>query len=319
MRWLVPLFYLALALAVVATALALDDEPRVGARVLAAEGGFGLTNSHDGESIFTASGIAPGESAAGTVELTATGSKPAALTLAKRDLEDTPGLGGGLLSSALTLRVRELGAVPTIVYSGPLATMPLQELDEIEPGAPRRYEFVATLPEAGTAVDQNALQGAATSVAYEWTASEAGKGSPSPGPGPGTGGGTPGGGPALTPPPAPPVDRLELAVTSVRHRIKRGRLVIWARCDRPCAIVVRGRVRVRGESGHRAAKLRYRAGVPATAAPRRLRIKLPGGLRRWLAADPRCERLRVKVTVVARDAAGESARVRRTLRLRSAR
>ena len=62
---------------------------------------------------------------------------------------------------------------PVAVYSGPLAPMPPQPTGRVEPGQSRSYEFVATLPEAGSAADQNHLQGASTSVAYSWTVAEA--------------------------------------------------------------------------------------------------------------------------------------------------
>ncbi|HZO07313.1 MAG TPA: hypothetical protein VFB52_13070, partial [Solirubrobacterales bacterium] len=194
------------------------------------------------------------------------------------------------------------------VYAGPLATMPAQELGRIDPGEPRRFEFVATLPEAGPAVDQNALQGAAMNVAYIWTASEA---TDDPERRPPGGGGDAGGTPAA--------DELDLAVTKVRHRIRRGRLVVWLSCDHPCAVAVRGRLRARDEDDRRRAKLRSRADHTFEAGAQKLTVRLPRGMRRWLRADPSHERVRARATFVAWDQAGDRDTVKRALRLRSAR
>lgn len=307
MRWLVPLVYLVLAVATATAAVVADSAAAPGVAAIAADEGFELSSSREGTAIFTAAGIGPGDRASGAVEIAASG-KPAELTLSMGDLEDTPGLGGGTLSSELRLRIAETGASSVFVYSGPLASMPPQRLGRLEPGAPRRFEFVATLPDAGPAGSQNRVQGATTSVAYTWTAGEAPEQRP--------GGRRPGGG---TPPPGESQpDPLELAVTKVRHRIRHGRVLVWAACDRPCAIAVRGRLRARAGDERRSARVRLRA--PAfRQGPQRLRIKLPRRLRRWLASDPRHERVRVKATFLARDAAGERDRVRRTLRLCSAR
>lgn len=297
MRWVVLTLYLALAGAAVATALATAEESGAEATVLAASGSFELSNSEDGAPIFTAAGIGPGDSASGTVEVGVSGAA-AELTLTPRDLADSPGLGGGLLSAQLALRVRELTGAPQTVYSGPLATMPAQSLGRIDPGTPRSFEFVATLPEAGTGVSQNAVQGASTSVAFAWEASEAG---------------------AEEPPGEPQGDELDLLLVRVRHRIKHGRLLVLARCDRPCAIAVRGRLRADLAGDRRGGRVRLTGRPKFVAGTQRLRIRLPGRLRHWLAQNPGRERVRVKATFVARDAAGHRDRVRRTLKLRSAR
>lgn len=310
MRWLIPIVYLVLAATTTAAAVVAAPEDDLGAAAIAAAGAFELASSGDGAPIFTASGIAPGGSASGTVEIAASGGD-AALTLSRQDLVETPGIGGGLLSAQLQLRVRELGAGAATFYSGPLATMPPLALGRIEPAAPRSFEFVAALPEAGPAVSQNEVQGASTMVSYAWTAGEPGEGEK------GGGGGQPPSGADLPSPVA--ADELDLVLTKVRHRIRGGHLLVWAHCDHPCAIAARGHLRARDEDDRRAARLRpvrrssYKAGI------QRLRIKLPRGLHRWLLEDPSRERARARIRLVAWDAAGDSDRVRRTLRLRSPR
>lgn len=292
MRWLVAIVYLILAAATATAAVVAAPEEQVGATVTAAEGGFELSNSREGEAIFNAAEVGPGDAVAGTVEIAASGGA-AELTLARGGLADTPGLGGGLLSAQLQLQVREPSV--GLVYAGPLATMPAQRLGRLEPGAPRSFEFVATLPEAGWAVGQNAVQGAATSVAYSWTASEASEQGPG------------------------PADELDLAVTKVGHWIRGGRLLVWASCDHPCAILARGRLRARDRDEHRAAKLGFKGHPQLRAGTQRLRFVLPRRMRRWLAVDPSHERGRVWLRLLAWDASGDRDRVRRSLRVRSTR
>jgi len=315
MRWVILSLYLALAGAAVATALATAEEPGAEATVLAADGSFVLANSGEDAPIFTASGIGPGDSTSGTVSIGVSG-EPAELTLTQHDLVDSPGLGGGLLSSQLTLLVREPAADPTTVYSGPLATMPAQDLGRIEPGSPRSFEFVATLPEAGATVSQNAVQGASASVAFAWEASEASAEVP---PGEGPGGGSPGGGGDGGSAPPQSAGPLDLRVTKVRHRIKGGKLLIWARCDHACAIRARGRLRAHDEDDHRVARLRSSRRSQFRAGTQRLVILLPRRMRHWLVADPSHERGRARIKLLAWDASGGRDRVSRTLRVRSAR
>lgn len=294
MRWLVPLVYLVLAAATATAAVVAmpDDGAHVG--VLAAEGGLELSNSHEDAAIFTATEIGPGDSTSGTVEIAASGGA-AELTLTRGELTDTPGLGGGHLSAQLQLLILEPSAGAT-VYSGPLATMPPQQLGRLEPGTPRGFEFVATLPEDGATVSQNSVQEASTSVAFAWEANEVGEVE------------TPG-----------PADELDLVVTKVRHRIKAGRLLVWVRCDHACALAARGRLRVHDEDDRRAAKLRPFRRTQLEVGTQRLRIAVPRRLRRWLATDPSRERGRARVRIVAWDASGDRDRVRRSLRVRSTR
>jgi hypothetical protein len=202
--------------------------------------------------------------------------------------------------------------------------MPAQPAGRLAPGAARTYEFVAMLPAAGGTGDQNAMQGASVSVAYAWTATEAGEeGEPGPGPEPEPG--TPGGGPASEQPPANaptptavplPGVAFDLAVTRAARALRRGGLVVWAGCNRTCALVARGRLRATAGSHHRGAKVRF--GNPSryrAAGVRKLRIRVPAQLRRWLATAPGKRRLRAKLVFTATDPPGARDTVRRTLAL----
>ncbi len=99
---------------------------RPGRGAVAAAGSFSFANSRDGMPIFSATGIAPGDSVSGKVEIANDGELPGELVVAQHDVEDTPGPGGGELSGRLTLRIADVTAPanPVTVYAGPLAPMP---------------------------------------------------------------------------------------------------------------------------------------------------------------------------------------------------
>jgi hypothetical protein len=286
------------------------------ASAIAADGSFSFANSRDGMPIFSATEIAPGDSVSGTVAIADTGTEPGELTLAQHDVADVPGPGGDELSKRLSLRVTDVTvpASPVVVYAGPLAPMPPQPAGRLEPGASRTYEFVATLPESEGA--QNDVQGASTSIAYSWTASEVVAG---PGPEP-----TPSPTPDPTQPPASsspgPAGSvpagLRLTITRVQRKISRGRLLVLAGCDRPCAISARGRLRVRSAGDHRRVKLSLSQPPRFAAGTQRLSIRVPRALRHWLRIHPDLPRVRVRLVLVARDPAGELATAKRSLRLR---
>lgn len=308
-RWLALLVYLALAGATAATAalVAPGEDDGARAQVLAAAGDFELTNSEDGQPIFSAAGIGPGDSASGTVRIGASGSAVAELVLSRHDLIDTPGPGGGALSSSLALRVTDVSASPELVYAGPLATMPPQPLGQLAPGDSRTYEFVATLPEGGPASDQNDLQGAALSVAYGWTASEAADPPAPPGDAP--------------PPPAPPTlapapPDLRLAVTGIWRRPEQGLVLVRAACNRTCAIALRGELRVWDAAGQRSAPVALSRQPGFASGRQQLAVRIPAGLRSWLRAHPTGVWARAELVLRARDEAGERDAVRRAPWLR---
>ena len=307
-----------LALAGSATAAVLGNgggEQGARASVTVAGGSFDFANSRDGAPIFSATEIGPGDSASGTVEIVNEGEEPGELVLSQHDVADTAGIGGGRLSEWLSLRVTEISATApaAVVYAGPLAPMPPRVAGVLTPGQARTFEFVAELPEAGPGVDQNAVQGASVSVAYAWTAREAPPNqSPPAGQTPARQAPGPGASPSATPP-------LRLAIARVGRSIRHGRILVWARCNLPCRIGARGRLRVRGGSSHTAgsrqvAKLRLARPPRLLAGTQRLSIRVPRRLRQRLGTDPK-PRLTTRLVLRARDSAGGAATARRTLRV----
>jgi hypothetical protein len=250
-------------LALTATAVAFDAPGgRSSAQPVttAAEGGFELSNSREGEAIFEAAGIAPGDSVAGTVEIANVGAAGAGLLLDQGGVANVPGAGGGTLSSRLTVRVRDVTApaAPVSVYQGPLAPMPDRALGNLAAGESRRYEFVATLPDGGSPPSpsggDNAFQGASTSVRYSWIAGEEAPLPAVPPPAPPAPGGTGLPAPSVTPPSVlPSADsqfHLHLRIVRVHPSPRHGRLIVLGRCDAPCRIAGRARFGVIGPSRH---------------------------------------------------------------------
>jgi hypothetical protein len=331
MRRRLPILVLFGLAAMAAVALAqVGKAPRAGAVTIATSGSFEISDSHEGLPIFAATGIAPGEAAQGTVTIEDPGSEPVALRLHRGELTDVPAVGGGALSGQLRLSVVDVTepGVPRTVYSGPLASMPDQHVGDLEAGEARTYEFAATLPEGPPTV-QNAVQGAATNVAYSWVATEVSepeepmkpeeengeppverKAEPSPSSG-GNGGGQ------YVVEAAPGNGTLGLTVPKIRRFLSGARLVVWVGCDKACRLYVRGRMRATAAGTHRTVRIRLtRQGLLAPGV-HRLRIPVPRALRRWMSEQPGRERLRARLRFVAVGTDGERDVVRTTTQLRA--
>ncbi len=173
-----------LALACVAAALlVLHEEPapsRAPAFALAADGALTLQSDRHGVAILQAAGMRPGDVTQGTVTLSV--SAAAVLTLRAEAGAEQPGAGGGRLSERLVLAIDDVTdpAQPAAVFSGTLAQAVAVGLGRLPAGADRRYRFRVTFP-PGTG--DNALQGAALTARFAWTAvAAATKVSPTPAP-----------------------------------------------------------------------------------------------------------------------------------------
>src|SRR6266545_4411582 len=165
-----------LALAVVAICLAVLSSSSTPARAdleLTSGPGDSLTLSNDkeGAAILSLGGMRPGDSVTDTVTLGNTGTVPGDLSLSTSNLLDTPGAGGGALSGQLDLVVRDVTNVgsPVTVYSGKIDALTPVTLGTLAAGASRVYEFRVSFPDAGAGAE-NAFQGSAVSVQFDWTA-----------------------------------------------------------------------------------------------------------------------------------------------------
>lgn len=305
--------YLTLAATATAAAVSADDHAGAPSTAVAVGGSFSITNSRDGTPIFTVTDLAPGDNASGTVEIANAGTETGELTLTQHDLFDTPGLGGGTLSEHLAMQVRDI-TVPTNpapVYTGPLASMPPRSLGLLAPEEARSFEFVATLPDGGSSSpdEENSVQGASTSVTYRWTVTEDVAT------------------PEASPPPVAPASGssstpsspsgLHLRILRIDRTIRHGRLVVMARCDRPCRIRPRGRVRVPRHAAS-SARLRPTSRPRFAAGPQRVTMAMATGRRELRAFPIGGLPLRVHIVLSAVDRTGDHATVRgrRTAKLR---
>ena len=130
-----------------------------------------LSNDKEGAAILSLSGMRPGDSVTDTVTLGNTGTLPGDLSLATSDLVDTPGAGGGALSSKLDLRIRDVSAPgsPVTVYDDKIGSLTPVALGTLAAGDSRVYEFRVSFPDAGPGAE-NAYQGSAMSIRFDWSA-----------------------------------------------------------------------------------------------------------------------------------------------------
>jgi spore coat-associated protein N len=151
-----------------------------------ASGSLSQSNSKDGSAILAASNMKPGDLVSGTVTIENTGSIGGAFSLSHSNLLDTAGPNGGALSAKLDLLVEDVTApgFPATVYSGRLDGLGTRALGSFSPGRPHIYRFKVSFPDGGSPPSQtggdNAYQGSAVSVQYDWSASEAPTAEPPP-------------------------------------------------------------------------------------------------------------------------------------------
>lgn len=165
-----------LAVVVVAVCLAVvssSSEPSRAELQLASGPGGSLTLSNDkeGAAVLSLGGMRPGDALTDTVNLGNTGTLDGDLSLATSNLVDTPGSGGGALSGELDLRIRDVtnAGSPATVYNGKLDALTPTGLGNLAAGDSRVYEFRVSFPDAGVGAE-NAFQGSAMSIEFDWTA-----------------------------------------------------------------------------------------------------------------------------------------------------
>jgi hypothetical protein len=160
-----------------------------------------LTNSREGQPIFSAGNLRPGDETTGAVSIGNPSAERVAVALGGAVAGDTAGAGGSRLGFRVQLEVLDVTRAPATVYSGPAASLRSLPLGTFGPHETRRYEFRATLPDGGGS--DNALQGAALETAFTWTATAL---APAP---------TPTAPPAAPAPAAPPAPPAPITAASV--------------------------------------------------------------------------------------------------------
>lgn len=254
------------------------------------QGELSLQSSLEGQPLFTADNVGPGDSASGTVTLSNVGTLTGSLSLAAGGVSDT----GGALSGQLQLRVEDLSA-GRLVWSGPLTGMGSLSLGTLGPGAARVYRLTASLPASAT----SAVAGSETTVSYTWTATD----SPEPPP---------------VEPPEPPPDsgpdlrrplRLRVWVPARQRLMARGRLLAYVRCNQTCWLKARARV----AAGERSVPTRRtRSGSVPPRRKARLVLRLPRRAVKPLTRSLRARgKAAVRVTIKGRSRAGARSTVRK--------
>ena len=135
-----------------------------------------MSNSRPDAAVLTASGLRPGESKDGTVDIANTGSLSGVFTLARGALNDSD--GGTPLSSKLNAVIDDCGAFDGTTepvcgdgddvnrYTGTVKDMTTHALGTFSGGEKHRYRFRVTLD--GSA--NNAYQGDSSTVGFVWNA-----------------------------------------------------------------------------------------------------------------------------------------------------
>jgi spore coat-associated protein N len=137
-----------------------------------AAGTLSILNSNEALAVLTASGMKPGDSATGTVDVQNTGSLSGAFTLSRSNIVDSD--VGNPLSAKLNLVVKDCGDFSStcdvgdpVKYSGTIAAMGSTALGTFAGNEEHRYEFAVTFDSSADDV----YQGANSSVQFDWDAS----------------------------------------------------------------------------------------------------------------------------------------------------
>jgi spore coat-associated protein N len=140
-----------------------------------AAGTLSISNSKEALAVLTASGMKPGDSTNGTVDVQNTGSLSGAFSLSRSNIVDSDVLNP--LSAKLDLVVKDCGdfssGPPTcdagdpVKYTGTIAAMGSTALGPFAANEKHRYEFVVTFDSNAS----NAYQGDNSSVQFDWNAS----------------------------------------------------------------------------------------------------------------------------------------------------
>jgi len=242
-----------------------------------ATGDLQLSNSADGQAIFQASGLAPGRSVTGTVQLTNSGTLPGDLSLQQLDVSDSPGPGGGRLSDVVSLQITDVTGGSSIpVFSGQLGGLGSRPLGAIGAGETRTFRFTASLPDMG-----NAFAGSGLTVRYAWNA-----GAADGGPGPSE----------------QPVATFKL---NSKKLLTRRFLDVTASCNIACRITAQAQL-PKAKRGSKAAKSGVRTATLTTPnQTARIRLKISRKAERGLKQLVRKKRRAVvKVTLGVSPAAG---------------
>lgn len=129
-------------------------------------GSLQLSSSKPDQAIVSPSGMKPGDSSEGTINIGNPGEASGTVTL------KAVGLSGTALASVLNLKIEDTtGGGSAQKYSGTLAAFSSANLGSFAAATTRSYKFVLSWPEASK---EASLQGTSTSLTLQWVGSWAG-------------------------------------------------------------------------------------------------------------------------------------------------
>jgi hypothetical protein len=228
-----------------------------------------IGSSLAGAAILQATGMAPGHVRVGEITMTNVGDVSGAFALGSSGLVDTP------LGRKLDLMVQDVTAAnaTTTVYYGKLSALSSIGLGTLAQGEAHRYRFLISLPaDAG-----DSYQGAATAVAFTWSATGVEPGeAPAPAPAPATSAQAP---PKATTAGATKKTPGATLTARARQTGAGGAVSAWVACSSGCRVALGGSATVG----------RTRVMLPTTRRTLRkparvqMRIVLPASARKALA------------------------------------
>ncbi len=223
---------------------------------LRAAGALSITNSLDGQAILNASAMRPGESRVGQVTITNSGNIPGDFTLVASGVTDTG--TPTPFSSVAQLLVQDVSnpALPVTIYAGTLDSLAPTALGAFDAGETRVYRFTVTFPN-GTPAHDNPLQGAKTTVEYDWAATAPDGSTPTDTTPPGsvtTGGAVPpspiGPNPTIVTPHLIPTHTPRAAPWKIsisaplRRKVRTGRVDFIIGCGKRCTVSFSGTIKI---------------------------------------------------------------------------
>lgn len=127
-------------------------------------GTISLINSSGGMYVVEASGLRPGQSAAGTLMLTNEGDFTAGCVVGTGSIVDTPSSPG--LSRALAVKIEDVTGAAQTVWTGPAEALTSAAIGRLAIGETRSYRVTISFPQAGA---DPRLQGASTTIELVFT------------------------------------------------------------------------------------------------------------------------------------------------------
>jgi hypothetical protein len=127
-----------------------------------AAGNIQLSSSVPNQAIVAASGMRPGDSRQGTVNIRNQGDVAGTVTL------KATGLTGTVLAAVIDLKVEDTTGKTTQIWSGKLGSFSSIGLGTFAAGATRAFRLTLSWPSAS---NEASLQGASTSLTFQWSGS----------------------------------------------------------------------------------------------------------------------------------------------------